>query len=92
VGGVGYPSCIYCPEPQYSEDARTAKYQGTVVLQVIISADGRVTNAQVVKGPGLGLEEKTLEAVRTWRFKAALGPNGRPVATATLLEITFRLL
>jgi TonB family protein len=92
TGGVGYPSCIYCPEPQYSEDARKAKYQGTVVLQAIITPDGRATNIEVVKGPGLGLEEKALESVRTWRFKAALGPNGRPVATVTLLEITFRLL
>jgi TonB family protein len=92
TGGVGYPSCIYCPEPQYSEDARKAKYQGTVVLQAVINPDGRATNIEVVKGPGLGLEEKALESVRTWRFKAAVGPNGRPVATVTLLEITFRLL
>jgi periplasmic protein TonB len=92
TGGVGYPSCVYCPEPQYSEDARKAKYQGTVVLQAVITADGRATNIEVVKGPGLGLEEKALESVRTWRFKAAVGPNGRPVATVTLLEITFRLL
>jgi len=92
TGGVGYPSCIYCPEPQYSEDARKAKYQGTVVLQAVITADGRATNVEIVKGPGLGLEEKALESVRTWRFKAAVGPNGRPVATVTLLEITFRLL
>jgi protein TonB len=92
TGGVGYPSCIYCPEPQYSEDARKAKYQGTVVLQAIINPDGRATNIEVVKGPGLGLEEKALESVRTWRFKPAVGPNGRPVATVTLLEITFRLL
>jgi TonB family protein len=92
TGGVGYPACVYCPEPQYSEDARKAKYQGTVVLQVVITPEGRATNIQVVKGPGLGLEEKALEAVRNWRFKAASGPNGRPVATLTLLEITFRLL
>jgi protein TonB len=92
TGGVGYPSCIYCPEPQYSEDARKAKYQGTVVLQAVINPDGKATSIEVVKGPGLGLEEKALEAVRNWRFKPAMGPNGRPVATITLLEITFRLL
>ncbi len=92
TGGVGYPSCLYCPEPQYSEDARKAKYQGTVVLQAIITPDGRATNIEVVKGPGLGLEEKALDAVRNWRFKPAMGPTGRPVATITLLEITFRLL
>ena len=92
TGGVGFPSCIYCPSPQYSEDARKAKYQGTVVLQVIITSDGRATNIEVVKGPGLGLEEKAVEAARTWRFKAAVGPSGRPVATITLIEVNFRLL
>jgi protein TonB len=92
TGGVGYPSCLYCPEPQYSEDARKAKYQGEVILQVVIQADGHATNIQIVKGPGLGLEDKAIEAVRTWRFKPALGPNGVPVATQTTLEINFRLL
>jgi TonB family protein len=92
TGGVGFPSCVYCPSPQYSEDARKAKYQGTVVLQVIITPDGRATNIEVVKGPGLGLEEKAVEAARTWRFKAAVGPSGRPVATITLIEVNFRLL
>ena len=92
TGGVGFPTCVYCPSPQYSEDARKAKYQGTVVLQVIITADGRATNIEVVKGPGLGLEDKAVEAARTWRFKAAVGPSGRPVATITLIEVNFRLL
>jgi TonB family protein len=63
-----------------------------VVLQVIITSDGRATNIEVVKGPGLGLEEKAVEAARTWRFKAAVGPSGRPVATITLIEVNFRLL
>jgi protein TonB len=46
----------------------------------------------VVKGPGLGLEDKAIEAVKNWRFKPALGPNGKPVATLTPIEVTFRLL
>ena len=92
TGGVGYPSCIYCPAPQYSEAARKAGYQGTVVLEVVITPDGSASNFKVVKGPGLGLEEKAVEVVRTWRFKPAVGPNGQPVATLTMLEITFRLL
>jgi len=92
TGGVGYPSCLFCPEPQYSEDARKAKWQGTVVLQVVITPDGRATEIKVVKGPGLGLEDKAIEAVRNWRFKPALGPNGKPVATLTPIEVTFRLL
>lgn len=92
TGGVGYPSCLYCPEPQYSEDARKAKFQGIVVLQVIIQPDGHATNIQVVKGAGLGLDEKAIEAVRMWRFKPAIGPNGTPVATITPIEVNFRLL
>ena len=77
TGGVGYPSCVYCPDPKYSEEARKAKYQGTVVLQAVITADGRATEIQVVKGPGLGLEEKAVEAVKQWRFKPAMGPGGK---------------
>jgi protein TonB len=92
TGGVGYPSCVYCPSPEYSEDARKAKYQGTVVLQVVIQPDGHATNISVVKSPGLGLDEKAMEAVKTWRFKAAVGPTGTPVATVTTIEVNFRLL
>ena len=58
----------------------------------LFTPDGRATNIQVVKGPGLGLEDKAIEAVRNWRFKPALGPDGKPVATLTPIEVTFRLL
>jgi protein TonB len=92
TGGVGYPSCAYCPDPKYSEEARKAKYQGTVVLQAVITADGRAIEIQVVKGPGLGLEEKAVEAVKLWRFKPAMGPSGKPVAVVVPIEVTFRLL
>jgi len=92
TGGVGYPSCAYCPQPLYSDEARKAKYQGTVVLQVVVLADGRPGNINVVKGPGLGLEEKALETVRTWRFNPAIGPSGKPVPVSVLVEVTFRLL
>jgi protein TonB len=92
TGGVGYPSCFYMPDPKYSEEARKAKYQGTVVLQGTITVDGRVTDVQIVKGPGLGLEEKAVEATRDWRCKPAMGPNGKPVPTRVPIEVTFRLL
>jgi protein TonB len=46
--GVGYPTCAYCPDAKYSDEARKAKYQGMVLLQVIISAEGRATNIEVV--------------------------------------------
>src|ERR1700730_2095052 len=91
VNGVGVPVCLYCPIPQYSDEARKAKYQGTVVLQVTITTDGRAVNISVVKGPGLGLEEKAIEAVKGWKFKPAVGPNGKVVPTIVPIEVTFRL-
>ncbi len=91
VNGVGVPVCLYCPIPQYSDEARKAKYQGTVVLQVTITTDGRAVNISVVKGPGLGLEEKAIEAVKGWKFKPAVGPSGKPVNTIVPIEVTFRL-
>lgn len=91
VNGVGMPSCIYCPDPQYSDEARKAKYQGVVVLMVVITLDGRATNIQVVKSPGLGLDEKAIEAVRQWKFRPAVGPGGKSVPTQVPIEVTFRL-
>ena len=91
VNGVGMPTCFYAPDPQYSDEARKAKYQGIVVLQGVITLDGRVTNITVMKSPGLGLDEKAVEAVKTWRCKPALGPSGKPVPTQVPIEVTFRL-
>ncbi|GAC1666823.1 MAG: hypothetical protein NVS9B4_22570 [Candidatus Acidiferrum sp.] len=91
VNGVGSPECIYCPQPEYSDEARKAKYQGTVLLDVTVMADGRVTNPVVIKGPGLGLEEKALSQVRNWKMRPAVGPNGRPVACRVQIEVTFHL-
>jgi TonB family protein len=92
VNGVGQPACLYCPDPEYSDEARKAKYQGTVVLEIIVTADGRVLEPHVVRGPGLGLEEKAMAAVKTWKMRPAIGPNGKPVTCRATIEIGFRLL
>jgi periplasmic protein TonB len=91
VNGVGSPQCIYCPQPEYSDEARKAKYQGTVLLDVTVTADGRVINPVVIKGPGLGLEEKALAQVRNWKMRAALGSGGKAVACRVQIEVTFHL-
>lgn len=90
--GVGFPACVYCQDAKYSEAARKAKFQGVVLLQVVVSPDGRATRIQVVSGPGLGLDEEAVEAVKSWRFKPALGPNRKPVAVQIAVEMQFRLL
>jgi protein TonB len=91
VNGVGSPACIYCPQPEYSDEARKAKYQGTVLLDVTVTADGRVIAPVVIKGPGLGLEEKALAQVKNWKMRPAIGPGGKPVSCRVQIEVTFHL-
>jgi len=91
AGGVGYPICVYCPNPPFSEEAVKSKYQGIVLLLVTVTADGRVTNIRILKSLGSGLDEKAVEAVRSWKFKPALGPDRQPVTVNAPVEITFRL-
>lgn len=90
-GGVTPPQLIYKVEPEYSDEARKAKYQGTVVLYVVIDEKGLPRDIKVVRPLGLGLDEKAIEAVRQWRFRPGY-MNGRPVAVAATIEINFRLL
>ncbi len=91
TGGFGYPVCTYCPQAQYSDEAVKAKYQGTVLLVVTITAEGKATDIKVVKGVGMGLDEKAIEAVRAWRFSPALGPNHRPAPVRQTIEVNFHL-
>ena len=91
VNGVGLPSCFYMPNPPYSEEARKAKYSGTVLVEAIVSLDGKLTNLRVLKSPGLGLDDNTIQTLRTWRCKPAIGPNGRPVPVIVPFEVNFRL-
>ena len=91
TGGVGSPSCFYMPNPPYSEEARKAKYSGVVLVDAIVTVDGQVKEPRVIKSPGLGLDDTTVQTMKTWRCKAALGPNGRPVPTRVQFEVNFRL-
>jgi len=92
VGGVTIPSCVHCPAPDYTSKARRADYQGVVLLDVAVNADGQPGQITVVKGPGLGLglEESAIETVKKWKFKPAFGPDGNPVPVLVPIEITFR--
>jgi periplasmic protein TonB len=91
TGGYGSPSCLYCPRADYSDEAMKVKVQGVVELIAVITADGRVTDVHVAKGLGLGLDEKAIDAVRTWRLKPALGPDGKPATVRQIIEVTFQL-
>jgi protein TonB len=90
-GSIVPATLIHKVEPEFSEEARKAKYQGQVVLSIEIAADGTPRILRVVSGPGLGLEEKAVEAVRQWRFKPAYR-DGKPVDSTAMVEVHFHLL
>jgi len=89
-GGVSAPRPLQTPDPEYSEEARKAKYQGTCVLWLIVGADGRPRDIKVARSLGMGLDQKAIEAVRRWSFEPAM-KDGQPVAVQINVEVNFRL-
>lgn len=89
-GGVSAPRVSYSPDPEYSDEARRAKHQGTCVLSLIVAPDGLPRDIRVARSLGMGLDEKAIEAVSRWRFQPAL-KDGKPVAVAINIEVQFRL-
>jgi periplasmic protein TonB len=90
-GGVSAPVPIFRPEPEYSEEARKAKWQGAVLLQLVVDENGVPQDIKVVRSLGLGLDQKAIEAVQKWRFKPGL-KDGKPVPVSANIEVNFRLL
>jgi protein TonB len=89
-GGVSAPRIVSDPEPEYSEEARKAKYQGVCVLWLVVGPDGRPREIKVARSLGLGLDEKAIEAVKNWKFEPAM-KDGRPVAVQINVEVNFHL-
>jgi len=88
--GVSPPKKIYGPEPPYTDEARRACVQGTVVLSIVVDPDGNVSDARVTNSLEPGLDDSALRTVRTWRFEPAMR-NGAPVAVRVAVETTFRM-
>jgi protein TonB len=92
IGGVDKkPQLVYKVDPDYSEEARKAKFQGTVVLAIIVDENGLPHDVRVVRPLGLGLDQKAIEAVEKWRFRPGM-KDGHPVKVAATIEVNFRLL
>lgn len=89
-GGVSPPHTIYAPEPEFSEEARKAKYQGVCTLGLIVGTDGRPSNIRVLSSLGMGLDEKAIEAVKNWKFEPAM-KDGHPVRVEIAVEVDFHL-
>ncbi len=77
-------------DPQYSEEARNAKYSGSVMLSIVVTSDGRAADIKVIKSAGMGLDEKAIEAVQQWRFRPGMN-HGVPVNVKAQIEVNFRL-
>lgn len=88
--GVTSPVCIYCPQPDYSDVARAGKFQGTVRLSIVVTAEGQAKAIYVLKGAPFGLTEHAIKATRDWRFKPAQ-KDGMPVSSRVEVETTFHL-
>jgi TonB family protein len=89
-GGVSPPRPIFNPEPEFSEEARKAKYQGVCTLGLIVGTDGRPSNIRVLNSLGMGLDERAIEAVKNWKFEPAM-KDGHPVRVEIAVEVDFHL-
>jgi protein TonB len=85
------PQLVYKVEPEFSEEARKAKYSGMVILAIEVDATGHARSFRVIQSPGLGLEQKAIDAVTQWRFRPGY-QDGKPVVTGATVEVNFRLL
>ena len=81
---------IYTPQPDYTDEARRARREGTCVVDFIVGLDGKPRNIVVTKKLGMGLDEKAIEAVSKWKFEPAR-TNGRPALTHMSLSLQFKL-
>jgi TonB family protein len=89
-GGVSRPFLLSRIEPEYSEEARQAGLQGTVLLYAQIDPSGNAVNLRVLHGLGMGLDARAIEAVSRWRFQPGM-KDGRPVTVEATVEVNFRL-
>lgn len=84
-------TCLYCPQPNYTDEARKAKLEGKILLRVLVGPDGKPQHIQILQGLGMGLDERTEETIRTWRFSPGRDANKNPVPSWVTIETRFQL-
>jgi len=89
-GGVSAPILTFKVDPEFSEEARKSKTAGNVLVNLIVNAQGRPENVHVLRGVGMGLDEKAVEAVRQYKFTPAM-EAGKPVAVELNVEVNFEI-
>jgi protein TonB len=92
IGGrVSPPVALNTVEAEFSDEARRAKYQGVVLISLIVDTNGNPQNPRVIRPLGMGLDEKALEAVKKYKFKPAMKDGKTPVPVMITVEVNFRL-
>ena len=85
------PSCVYCPQAQYSDIAVLSRLQGTVVFEAVVQTNGKLSRITLLRGLPLGLNDTALAAVKTWRLQPAADESGKPIAVRQTIEVQFHL-
>lgn len=88
--GITAPKAIYMPQPEYTDEARRRKINGTVLLSFVVTADGTVRDPLVTRSLDNGLDKQALETVRKWKFQPAT-KAGQPVAVRINVEVSFKI-
>ena len=89
-GGVSSPVLTFKVDPEFSEEARRAKFMGVVLVNLIVDQNGNPQNVHVLRGVGMGLDGKAVAAVKQYRFKPAK-EAGKPVAVELNVEVNFQI-
>jgi len=89
-GGVSAPQVLHSVEPEFTDDARRANYQGSVSIKLIVDSQGNPQDVRLASHLGMGLEEKAIEAVKQYKFRAAMY-QGHPVSVQILVDVAFHL-
>src|SRR5437762_6127929 len=87
VGGVSAPRILYKPDPEFTEEARKARYQGVCILWMVVGADGKPHDVRVIRTLGMGLDQKAVDAARQYVFEPAR-KDGKPVAVQLNVEVS----
>jgi len=90
AGSVSAPKALSHDDPEYSDEGRRSKHQGTVLVGLVVNENGDTEDLQIQRPLGVGLDEKTIAAVKNWKFKPAL-KDGQAVPVAIMVETSFRL-
>jgi TonB family protein len=90
AGNIQKPVVVQLANPQYSEQARQAKFSGSVEVYCILEKNGTPSHVRVVKGVGMGLDEKAVEAVSQYKFRPAM-LHGQPIRVDLYIQVDFHI-